>query len=281
MIIDSRCRPPYGTFLDDGLLYDWDVNYNFAKIFNTEPSEAVREKKMDLFMQEMDEAGVDMAVLQVRVTSGGKNEVIGELINQHPTRFIGAAGVNPFDDPEIIFAAIDKFVVNGNFAAVSLEPSFAPTAFSPDAPKVNDKLLYPIYEYCQKIDKPVLLSIGGGVQRSLKDFNPERLDQVAEDFPDLRIICCHGGYPYVNEMCWLANRKKGIYLAPDAYAFYGGGEGYIRSAQYFIPNKVMFGSCFPAVPMKRAIELYDEMLPDQATRERVMGLNALEAFNLK
>lgn len=73
MIIDMRCRPPFGGFLNPVLcdLYITDAIVAFSKRFGMVPTVAVMEKNMALFIQEMDEAGVDKAVVPIRITPVG------------------------------------------------------------------------------------------------------------------------------------------------------------------------------------------------------------------
>lgn len=68
MIIDMRCRPPFGSFLDDGVMFDPDVLNICGETYDTYAPQAALNRSIEQFIQEMDQAGVDKAVAPVRVT---------------------------------------------------------------------------------------------------------------------------------------------------------------------------------------------------------------------
>lgn len=72
MIIDMRCRPPFGGFLDPLLcdLYIADNVQGFSSRFGMTAGKAVGERTMETFIREMDEAGVDKAVVPIRYAPG-------------------------------------------------------------------------------------------------------------------------------------------------------------------------------------------------------------------
>ncbi|MPY85868.1 MAG: amidohydrolase family protein, partial [Actinophytocola sp.] len=64
----------------------------------------------------------------------------------------------------------------------------------------NDTRFYPLWEECQELGMQVLFHSGyaaagsgqrGGRGVKLKYCQPIHLDEVAADFPDLKIICAH------------------------------------------------------------------------------------------
>jgi len=71
---------------------------------------------------------------------------------------------------------------------------------------------------------------------------------VARDFPELRIIMSHGGYPWVLEACLLAWKYENVYLElaahrPRYLAEPGTGwEPLLRFGQTTIAEKVLYGS---------------------------------------
>lgn len=104
MIIDMRCRPPLEEFRQyfDIPRITWHGKRTGAK----EVSKAFIEGSMELFFKEMEQAGIDKAVVLGRnspgVSMGRKfnpafilNERLAELQDKHPNRFIGIAGIDP------------------------------------------------------------------------------------------------------------------------------------------------------------------------------------------
>ena len=72
-----------------------------------------------------------------------------------------------------------------------------------------------IYATCERLGMPVMIHTGTSIfpgARS-KYGNPMEIDDVAIDFPDLRIIMAHGGRPlYMAEAFFILRRHKRVWL---------------------------------------------------------------------
>ena len=111
MVIDFRVRPPYRGFLEMGIFTKYVVpQKDPRKLSAFEMGRAgvpsCEQRSMDLFMQEMDEAGVEACVVMGRKNKGTAinagnilPEDLYELANSHPGRFIPFAGIDP-NDPD-------------------------------------------------------------------------------------------------------------------------------------------------------------------------------------
>ena len=287
MIIDMRCRPPFGGFLDPALcdLYITDAISAFSKRFGMKPPKTVFEKNMDLFIKEMDEAGVDKAVVPIRITPGGlateKNEELHmdnddllKLYDLYPDRIIGVAGMNLMD-VDIALADIDKYVLNGPCKAVIVEPGFN---FNPILP--NNESIYPIYEKCEKNNVPVLISCGGYTAPSYEFHRPCYIEDVAKTFPELRISLGHAAWPWTREIAHVAFKYEHLYISPDLYLMnVPGSQDYVAAANQFIPEKILYGSAYPVVGMKDAIELHRAVIKPEYIDD-VLGNNAARFFGL-
>ncbi len=95
MIIDMRLRPPYKSI----------TNMSFFQVPQYIAPTVLKngghmplscfEKSMDLLIQEMDEASVDMGVVPVRTADGVLNDDVIGLLEDYPGRFIVMAGIDP------------------------------------------------------------------------------------------------------------------------------------------------------------------------------------------
>lgn len=275
MIIDMRARPPFGTYLQDGFIYDHDT-----LVISNGPRAAI-EKNLELFIQEMNENGIDKVVAPVRVTNNGKNDVAAELLEMYPDRIIGMAGVNPLDDINYTLGVIDKYAVNGNFIGVNVEPGFTPHVFAKNGLTCDDERIYPIYEKCEKENQPIMLSFGGMCHDRLELFTAEQLDRVCGDFPNAKFIIAHGGYPRIPEVFWIALRRGNLWIQPDVYVGSGGGHMYIEAAATLNRGKILFGSAYPAYSFEAAVKLYQSfnMVPD--VYAEVMGGSAAKLFEFE
>ena len=114
----------------------------------------------------------------------------------------------------------------------------------------DDRRYYPAYAKCAELDIP--LSIHTSANWSAAVVNdlghPRHIDLVARDFPELKIVMSHAGYPWVLEAVLLAWKYPNVYLElaahrPRYLAEPGTGwEPLLRFGQTTIAEKVLYGS---------------------------------------
>jgi predicted TIM-barrel fold metal-dependent hydrolase len=106
-----------------------------------------------------------------------------------------------------------------------------------------------LYAYCQKHGLPVLIhmatTFSSGIP--LEYARPVHMDQVARDFPDLKIIMAHLGHPWEGETIAVIRRNHNVYA--DLSALYYRPWQFYNSmrllVEYRSEAKVLFGSDFP------------------------------------
>lgn len=231
-------------------------------------------------LADMDQAGVDKAVIvaiDAETVSGYKlpNEVIADSVSRYPERFIGFAGVDPHKGVLAVEELIKSVEVLGlaglKFASHLLE--MAP----------NDARMYPVLEKAQQLNLPVLFHTGTHFHAGarLKYCHPETLDDVAIDFPELKIIAAHFGFPWFYEALAVVQKNKNVYFNIAGWAPKHIPEYVIRMINGPLSDKALLGSDFPLISrlrlMKELRELsIKERSLDKLTSEnpaKVLGLN--------
>lgn len=251
-IIDFRCRPPYSEFLKGFLYADLDYMRNFSAHFGMPVPASAKVRNLDLCLFEMDEAGIAQGVVPGRKYFGMDNADLLWLTEKYPGRFLCLAGIDPNLGTDAAMQELETYVINGPCIGAVIEPGLCKEPMGPMDPR-----MFPIYEKCQEKDIPLLMSFGGLTQLKLSYMNPVDLDNVAAMFPKLKLALAHGGWPWVNEVCWLALKRPGIYLSPDLYSLGGPGTAdYVAAMNQMIPDKFLYGSAYPIAPMKEASEYY-------------------------
>lgn len=289
-VIDMRLRPPFASLKSDSVYLDYanDLFAGTSMVLGSDAavpkaeSEAIKQRSMELMIQEMDEAGVEIGVVPIRksVQNSGNNEDLVTLIDTYPGRFIGVAGIDPWDK-EAALEEIDRYVVHGPCKAIGMEPGqhFIQRSMPPNA-----ELLFPIYEKCQNEGIICSLTFGGQACANLNNYHPEHLEAVVKTFPNLQLIINHGGWPYAEATCLLAMQYPNIYLSPDHYMHqYGPGhEIYISAANGYLRHKIIYGTTYPLGPrLVYHIENFfqagirEDILPD------IMYHNAAKLFGLE
>lgn len=276
MIIDFRLRPPVGGYLQ-ARMYDVQrtVAFNRKLTFNCAPS--VRELDFGLTLQEMDDAGIGLGVIVGRAGSSlgsVTNDELEGFVTSHAQRFVGIAGldVTDVDGAVGVVAGIRE---RKAFAGVTLEPGWADEAHHYDDPR-----LYPIYDAAQSLGVPVVMLGGGNAGPDISFSSPVRIDRVAADFPDMRIVVAHGGFPWITEVLGMAFRRPNVFLSPDMYLFTpGAATAYVEAANTYLAEQFIFASSYPFCPLIGSVEKFyrlpfrRDVLPllMRGNAERVLG----------
>lgn len=129
------------------------------------------------------------------------------FLKKYPDLFIGFAGIDPHKGMEAVYQ-LDKLVKDDGFSGAAIDPMYARI-------RSNHERYYPIYAKCCELDIPIIITTGlspssPGV--TMDSSAPIYIDAVARDFPMLKIILSHGGYPWVSETIGLAIRNSNVYL---------------------------------------------------------------------
>jgi len=196
----------------------------------------------------IDAAGIGRTLItgfDERSTAGRKfvpNELIAPIAARHPDRFIPFAGVDIMQGKAAL-AELERWVRERGFKGLSLRP------FMIGLP-ADDRHYYPFYAKCVELGVPLSIHTSANwTSIAVNDLgHPRHLDPVARDFPELRIIMSHGGYPWVLEAVLLAWKYEHVYLELAAHRpkYLGepgtGWEPLLRFGQTTIADKVLYGS---------------------------------------
>lgn len=285
-IIDFRFRPPFKDYLNPNqTIFNPQFSVPFAAQYGAKIPPSAREKSLELACREMDENNIVKAVVPIRVCQGGDNASMTELFTSYPDRFIGMAGLpTQFKgSAELSLDYIDEFIVNGPYHGAFLEPGFSKNGNFGEYEGTlyaDDEKLFPIYEKCQSLQIPLLISYGGFTAPDHSYNDPIHIDHVAVQFPDLHIILAHGCWPYAAEACYLAMLRKNVYLSPDLYMINSPGQyDYVMGANYRLQDKIIFGSAYPVIELDMAVDYYKKILRSEV-QENIFYNNALRALNL-
>lgn len=275
-IIDMRSRP---SFLHNfyGATQGTD-EYEVAKWLNRrvgskDDEHFKRSSTIEAFVEEVREVGITASVVVGRDTPNLtiSNDRILELTAPYK-ELIGIASVDP-QKPNAV-AEIERAVKQLGFKGINIEPGFGSPAL-----KVDDPLLYPIYEACEHLGVPVFL-MSGPTTPDLEYANPAAVGRFARAFPNLAIVCYHGYYPYVSEMIGVAFRYQNVYVVPDMYIFLPGGSLYVEAANGFMRNQLLFGSSYPFRAMGQTVDDFIGLGFKGAVLEDVLFNNAIQLLKL-
>jgi len=235
-------------------------------------ADAYRERRMLAVTFMVDVMGGDNSVT---------NDEVLKLGAEHSDVIIPFASVDPRRGTEALSEArrlIDAYDVKGF--------KFHPTMqhFYP-----NDEAFYPLYEVIQASGAITIFHTGqtaigsgqpGGGGLRLRYSNPIFHDDVAADFPDLKIILAHPSAPWQDEALAVAVHKPNVYIDLSGWSPKYFPPQLVQYANTLLKNKVLFGTDFPAFTPEAWLGLFDQLPIKPEVRPLILKDNAVAVLGL-
>ncbi len=275
-VVDMRSRPTFlhAFFGADPQAPSYGVVRWLNKRVGTHDHEIdhfTRGMSVEGFKAEMDDAGIDVAIMVARSVPGVRvsNDALAEVARHDPRRLIGIASVDPIElGRDASLAEARRAVTELGFKAINLD-----AGFYADGMRADDERLMPLYELCQELKVPAFV-MSGPTTPDLRLNDPLAVDRVARTFPKLPLVCCHGFYPNVADMVTVAFRNENVYVSPDMYTFAAGGKLYVEAANGPMKDQFLFGSSFPFRPMRQGVEDFRMLGLSEAALDAALWRNA-------
>lgn len=231
-------------------------------------------------MAEMDEAGIVQAVVN---HEGGRsnpelgpdyavpNDEIAELGELYPDRLHLLGGIDLYDVSAGV-AEVERVISELGFKGITVNAGWhSPPQY------MDDERFYPIYEKCQELGGILSLTLSIYMGPDISYVEPIRLQHIAADFPELPIVVCHGGWPFVMEILGVTFRYTNVWLAPDFYMFREGIPGashYVEAANLYLSDRILFSSVYPSRPLKKSVEDFKRLPLRPDVLEKALYKNA-------
>jgi predicted TIM-barrel fold metal-dependent hydrolase len=267
----------------------WDQALHFEEqtIRETDLSRGYRldlTVRPDGFMEEM--APFDRVIvfgLKARRTGYWvPDEYIADFVARCSHKLVGFASCDPTQPGyvEELEHAIEDLGLRG----LKMGPIYA--GFDP-----RDQRCRPVYKYCQEKGIPVIFHAGTTFNRDapLEFGRPWLFDEVAIQYPELRIVLAHLGHPFYDE-CLAVVRKHPNMYADISALYYRPWQFYnmmILAQEYKVTHKLLFGTDYPFAQSAQSIEglrnvnhiIGSSSLP-QVSEEVIEGILERKALDL-
>jgi hypothetical protein len=153
----------------------------------------------------------------------------------------------------------------------------------------DDRQLYPVYETCSRLGLAVTFHMGAvafpqefGIPHRTRYAHPLAVDDVAFDFPGLRIIIAHLGGNYHYEALILAEKHPNVHFDTAYLPFFCDrllpevtpAQLIERAVRILGPDRILYG--YEGLPPSAVAECD---IPEEAKRQ-ILGLNAKRLFGL-
>ncbi|MGW7349380.1 amidohydrolase family protein [Streptomyces sp. NPDC054854] len=209
------------------------------------------------------------------------NEEIAESCAAHADALIPFASIDPHKGRAGVREA-RRLVEEHGVRGFKFHPSIQ--AFSPNAP-----MTYPLYEALEELGVPALFHTGqtgigagvpGGGGIRLKYSNPMLIDDIAVDFPELRIILAHPSFPWQDEALAVATHKPHVYIDLSGWSPKYFPPQLVRYANTLLQDKVLFGSDYPVITPDRWLTDFEKLDIKPEVRPKILKENAARLLGL-
>ena len=209
------------------------------------------------------------------------NELVAGYVRSHPDVFTGFGSVDPRKGERAVdeLSAFPDLGLKG----VKLHPSLQ--AFAPD-----DERYWPLYARCEELGLAVLFHTGtsgigagepGGQGIRLDYARPIRIDAVAADFPRLRVIAAHFGFPWHPELLAIALHKTNVFIDISGWAPSRIPAEVVREMKGRLQDQFLFGSDYPFIHPSRCLDEIGQLGMSEPVLQKVLTGNGRRLLGLE
>jgi predicted TIM-barrel fold metal-dependent hydrolase len=206
------------------------------------------------------------------------NDWIANFTRDHRDRLVAVGSVNPLHELDAR-SEINR-VLDLGIGMIKIHPPHQ--LFSPNAYRGELWQLAEVYRECEARGVPVMFHTGTSVfPRARNVFaDPMPVDDVAIDFPKLKIILAHAGRPLYGETAlFLARRHPNVHIDVSGIPPKSLPKYFPRLAQ--VADKVLWGTDWPSmgvVSLRRNIDEFRALGLGEELERKVFWDNAARLF---
>lgn len=206
------------------------------------------------------------------------NDFVASIVRQHPDVFLAGWGsVDPWKG-EVALREAERCI--RELKLIGLKFQQASQRFH-----VNDRRFYPLWDLCQQLGAVVQFHCGytglgsggpgGDGIYCLTYTRPHEIDEVAADFPKLKIIMLHAAEPWPWEANMVALHKRNVYRETSGIWPRYFPENMVYEMNRRLQDKFLFGSEWGYFNLERLLEEWERVDLRPGILEKVMYKNAL------
>mgnify|MGYP000021927189 CR=1 FL=1 len=169
------------------------------------------------------------------------NDFVARYVRQHPDRMIGIACVDPSRPKEAVdevTRAHDELGMKG----ITLSP--AAQNFHP-----ADSAAMRVYTQVARLRMPLIFhqAVHASATSKMEFARPCLIDEVAREFPDLKIVVSHLGYPWAEETIALLGKHANVFadISGMMHSPWRAYNVLLSAYQAGVMGLLLFGSNFP------------------------------------
>jgi predicted TIM-barrel fold metal-dependent hydrolase len=239
--------------------------------------ESIPDIPLSATIAAMDQAGVEVGLVAAWWGPRGAlidNDEVAAFVREHPGRLLGLASVD-LTNPMKAVCELRRCVRDLGCRGLRIVPWL--WGLPPD-----DRRYYPLYVECIELDIPFCLQVGhtGPLSTSEPGRPIPYLENVALEFPELRIVAGHIGAPWTQEIISLATRFPNLYIDTSAYKAKRFPVDFVEFMRGRGAKKVMFGTNYPMLTPSACLEGLESLALSREATELYLHGNARKVFKL-
>jgi hypothetical protein len=239
------------------------------------------------FLKYLDSAGVDRAVLinyvapEVMGLTPEVNRFIADYVKEDPVRLISCGGLHPRQSQDMQ-ADIEQ-LLRLKIRMIKIHPPHQ--LLYPNDYLNGVKALEDIYRAAEANGIPIMFHTGTSIFQGARNRygDPIFLDDVAVDFPRLKIIMAHGGRPlWMDTAFFLLRRHPNMFLDISGIPPKSLLKYFPRLEE--IAHKTLFGTDWPGpgvLDIRQNLDDFRALRLTQGAKEKILSGNALELWPVK
>jgi len=280
------------------LITDCHIHIQPMELFNPEALALMKKSRKDFdqvaeycgspkaFLKYLDRIGIDRAVLinyvapKVIGFTPAVNEFIANYVKEDPKRLIPCGSVHPRHTQNVL--ADMEHIVRLGIKLIKIHPPHQ--LLYPNDYVNGVKELEIIYRAAEANGIPIMVHTGTSIFPGARNKygDPMYVDDVAVDFPRLKILLAHGGRPlWMDTAFFLVRRHRNVYLDIS-------GIPPKTLLQYFprleeIASKTLFGTDWPGpgVPeIEKNLAEFRALALSESAKEQILSKTALDIWPL-
>jgi predicted TIM-barrel fold metal-dependent hydrolase len=278
------------------LITDCHVHIHPLEMVKPAALELIKRKRTDFeqiseycrspkaFLKYLDAAGVDRAVLinylapEVIGFTSTVNQYVADYVKENPRRLISCGGLHPRHSSN--FMADVEQILRLQIRMIKIHPPHQ--LLFPNAYLTGVKELEIIYRAAEANGIPVMFHTGTSIFPGARNNygDPIYIDDVAVDFPKMKILLAHGGRPlWMDTSFFLLRRHPNVFLDISGIPPKSLLKYFPRLEE--IAHKTLFGTDWPGpgVPdIKKNLNDFQALPLKQETQQQILSRTALSIW---
>jgi len=242
---------------------------------------------LDKLQESMDRNNVDYALIltsyKVSEHRPGTRQVIEATRDMSNLGVVAGISYNHYQLKDL--REISDFLEDGLVKGLKLYPGYEP--FYP-----HDKRLQVVYDLAVEFDVPVMFHSGDTYtpKGKIRYSHPLHIDDVAVDNPDMKIVICHVGNPWIKDCMEVVYKNKNVYADFSGLVlgdFSDRFEKYMKSQLEEMilyagePQYLLYGTDWPISTMRSYIAFMNQLELAEDKKELIMWKNAAKLFKIE